>query len=144
MFIRASSTLPLILYASKYLRYVFSTERLNWSESKYSRYIFRGQNAQFFIGNKQEKGRVEFLWEFQIFYQGIIAQIFGKNICYLKSLISPWMGPLSKSLFWAFFLNSLRNPTTRKNQLWLRPFLPFPNVLCNICKLCFLNNCCIF
>ena len=56
-----------------------STERLILSASKYSRYIFRGRNAQFSIGTRQKKGRVECLWEFQIFYQGIIAQIFGKK-----------------------------------------------------------------
>ena len=54
---------------------------------KYSRYIFRGQNAQFSIGTKQQKGGIECLCEFQIFYQGIIAQIFGKSICYFKSPI---------------------------------------------------------
>ena len=37
----------------------FSTGRLILSVSKYSRYIFRGRNAQFSIGTKQEKGRVE-------------------------------------------------------------------------------------
>ena len=76
---------------------------------KYSRYIFGGRNAQFSIGTRQEKGRVECLWEFQIFYQGIIAQILGKNICYLKSPISSWTGPQSKLLFWAF----AKNPTTQ-------------------------------
>ena len=37
----------------------FSTERLILSASKYSRYIFRGRNAQFSIGTRQKKGRVE-------------------------------------------------------------------------------------
>ena len=84
-------------------------------------YIFRGRNVQISNGTRQEKGRVECLWEFQIFYQGITVQIFGKTICYFKSPISPWKGPQSKSLFWAFFLNSLWSPSTKKNQLWLSP-----------------------
>ena len=91
----------------------------------YSRYIFWGRNAQSSLGTKQEKGRVEYLWEFQIFYQGIMAQIFGKNICYFKSPISPWRGPQSKSLFWAFFLNSLWSPSTKKSALTEPPFLLF-------------------
>ena len=122
----------------------FSTERLILSVSKYSRYIFRGRNAQFSIETRQEKGRVECLWEFQIFHQGIIAQIFGKNICYSKSPISSRRGPQWKSLFWAFFLNSLRNPTTQKISLDWGPHLAFPNALRNICKFCFLNICCNF
>ena len=107
----------------------FSTERLILSVSKYSRYIFSGRNAQFSIGTKQEKGRVECLWEFQIFYQGIIAQIFGKNICYFKSPISPWRGPQSKSLFWAFLLDSLWSPFTHKISYDWAPLLAFPKCL---------------
>ena len=44
-----------------------------YQSPKYSRYIFTGQNAQFSIGTKQEKGGIECLCEFQIFYQGMIA-----------------------------------------------------------------------
>ena len=122
----------------------FSTERLILSVSKYSRYIFRGRNAQFSIETRQEKGRVECLWEFQIFHQGIIAQIFGKNICYSKSPISPWRGPQWKSLFWAFLLNSLWSPSTQKISFHWAPLLAFPNVWLNIFKFCFLNICCNF
>ena len=126
------------------ISYRFLTERLTSSVPKYSRYIFGGRNAQFSIGTRQEKGRVECLWEFQIFYQGIIAQIFGKNICYFKSPISPWRGPQSKSLFWAFFLNSLWSPSTKKISFDWAPLLAFPNVWLNIFKFCFLNICCNF
>ena len=120
----------------------FSTTALILSVSKYSRYIFRGWKAQFSIGTKQEKGRVECLWEFQIFYQGIIAQIFGKNICYFKSPISPWRGPQWKSLFWAFLLNLLWSPSTQKINVHWAPLLAFPNVWLNIFKFCLLNVCC--
>ena len=64
---------------------------------------------QFSIGSRQKKGKEIFLWEFQTFYPGMIAQIFEKNICYLKSPISSWTGPQSKLLFWAF----AKNPTTQ-------------------------------
>ena len=78
--------------------------------SKYSNYIFRERNAQFSVGTKQEKGQVEYVWEFQIFYQGIIAQICGEKIVILKVwfhhehglsesrylLISAFHGPLAE------------------------------------------------
>ena len=68
------------LCLSFYLPPNISDSFFNWaphlSASKYSRYIFWGQNAQFSIGTREEKGRVECLWEVQIFYPGIVAQIF--------------------------------------------------------------------
>ena len=123
----------------------FSAEYLILSASKYSRYNFWGRNAQFFIGTRQEKGQVECLWEFQIFSPEIIAQIFEEKIfVFFKSPISPWRGPQSKSLFWAFFLNSLWSPSTKKISFDWAPLLAFPNVLHNICKFCFINVCCKF
>ena len=122
----------------------FLTERLILSVPKYSRYIFGGRNAQFSIGTRQEKGRVECLWEFQIFYQGIIAQISGKNICYFKSQISSCRGPQWKSLFWAFHLSSLCSPSTQKISFHWAPLLAFPNVWLNIVKFCLFNICCNF
>ena len=92
----------------------------------------------------QEKGRFECLWEFQIFSPEIIAQIFEEKYLFFKSPISPWRGPQWKSLFWAFFLNSLRNHTTQKIRFHWGPLLAFPNDLRNICKFCFINICCKF
>ena len=39
-----------------------------------------------------------------IFEQGIIAQIFTKNIFYVRSPISPWLGPQQRLLFWNCFV----------------------------------------
>ena len=101
----------------------FSTERLILSASKCSRYIFRGRSAQFFIALELAWKRVEFnvSESFKYFTPELLRKYLKKSIRNFKSLIAPWRGPLSKSLFWAFFLNSLRNPTIRKNQLSLRP-----------------------
>ena len=38
-----------------------------------------------------------------IFERGIIAQIFTKNIFYVRSPISPWLGPQQRLLFWNCF-----------------------------------------
>ena len=66
----------------------FSTERLILSASKYSRFIFWGRNALFFIGTRQEKGRVEcFVRVSNIFPRKYYANIWKKNICYFKSPI---------------------------------------------------------
>ena len=71
--------------------------------------------------SKSELGvELNFHASFKYFTQEIGA----KNICYFKSQISPWRGPQSKSLFWALFLDSLRNPATKK-QLLLRPPFTF-------------------
>ena len=51
----------LLNFASHFICLGFSTERLILSVSKYSRYTFRGRNAQFSIEIEQEKGRVECL-----------------------------------------------------------------------------------
>ena len=95
-------------------------ERLISSASKYSRYIFRGRNTQFSIGTKQKKGRVECLWEFQIFYQGIMAQIFEKIFAILKV----WFhheGGLSQSRYFELFFSTRYEAPPQKNQLWLSP-----------------------
>ena len=119
----------------------FWTERLILSASKYSRYIFRGRNTQFSIGTKQKKGQVECLWEFQIFYQGIIAQIFGKKIFVFLKVRFHHEGGLSQSCYFELFFSTRYEAPPQKNQLWLSPLLGFPNVWLNIFKFCFLNIC---
>ena len=52
---------------------------------------------------KHERDAAEILWEFQIIEQGIIAQIFIKNI-FVRSPISPWLGPQQRLLFWNCFV----------------------------------------
>ena len=84
-----------------------STERLILSASKYSRYIFRGRNVQFFIGTRQEKGRVECLLEIQIFYQGIIAQIFGKKYLFFLKVRFHHEGGLSQSRYFGLFFSKI-------------------------------------
>ena len=127
-----------------------STVRLILSVSKYSRYIFSGRNAQFSIGTKQDKVQADLCditrtcvvnkrielnacENFQHFTNKSLLKYLEENICYLKSLISPWRGLQWKSLW---------SPSTPKNQLSLRLLLAFPNVWLNIFKYCFLNICC--
>ena len=99
----------------------FSAENLILSASKYSRYNFWGRNAQFFIGTRQEKGRVECLWEFQIFFPEIIAQIFEeKNICFSKVQFHH-EGTLSESRYFELFFSTRYETPPHKNQLLLRP-----------------------
>ena len=63
---------------------------------------------------------------FKYFTQELLRKYLKKNICNFKSPISPWRGPQWKLLFWAFFLNSLRNPTTQKISFHCEaPFLLF-------------------
>ena len=62
----------------------------------------------------QERGRVELLWQFQIFYLGILVQLFAINICHFRSL--QWRGPQWKSLFWAY-----EKPHQAKNQFSVKP-----------------------
>ena len=64
------------------------------------------------LGRKRVKLNVR--ESFKYFTQELLRKYLKKNICNFKSPISPWRGPQWKLLFWAFFLNSLRNPTTQK------------------------------
>ena len=82
---------------------------------------------QFSIGSRQKKGKEIFLWEFQTFYPGIIAQIFQKSICNFKQLISPWRGPQWKLLFWAFFSTLWEIPPHQKSAFTEPPFLLLKN-----------------
>jgi len=116
--IRDCSTLPPILSTTKYFSYVL-TGCLILSASKYSRYIFLGRKAQFFIGIRQEKGRVECLWEFQIFPPGIIAHIFeNKYLLFQKSNFT-MKGALVKVAILSFFSQLAKKPHHTKNQLSL-------------------------
>ena len=81
---------------------------------------------------------------FKYFTQELLRKYLKKNICNFKSPISPWRGPQWKLLFWAFFLNSLRNPTTQKISFHWAPLLAFPNVWPNNWTFRFLNICCNF
>ena len=112
--IRDSSILPLILYASKYYRSI-----LQLSASFYQcpniPHIFLGDEMNSSqLELCQERGRVELLWQFQIFYLGILVQLFAINICHFRSL--QWRGPQWKSLFWAY-----EKPHQAKNQFSVKP-----------------------
>ena len=98
----------------KILQINFTTERLILSMSKYSTYIFGDEMNSSQLELCQERGRVELLWQFQIFYLGILVQLFAINICHFRSL--QWRGPQWKSLFWAY-----EKPHQAKNQFSVKP-----------------------
>ena len=66
------------------------------------------------------------------------------NICFFRSLISPWTGPQWKSLFRAFFLSMIYFFTMPKISLHWGPVQPFLNVDHNFGKNCFLKKLCKF
>ena len=142
MAVRDSSTLPLILSTSKYFRYVFQLSASFYQRPNIPDTFFgdKMHNSSLELGRKRVELKV--CESFKYFSQELLHKYLKKDICYFKSPISPRRGPQWKSLFWAFFLNSQRNPTTQKISFHWGPLHAFSNVWRNICKFCFQNICC--
>ena len=61
-------------------------------------------------------------------------------ICYFRSPISPWMGPATKTIFGAFFLDMFYIFTMPKTSLVWGPVQPFLNKDHDFGHICFLKN----
>ena len=90
--------------------------------TKYSRYIFRGQNAEFSIETKEERIELNVCESFKYFSKNYCANILKKYSLLKKS--SPWREPWWKFLFWAFLLNE--TPPHTKIRFYWALLLAFP------------------
>ena len=116
------STLPLILFVSKYFRYVFRTR----NEIFFFFYWPLSNNS----GRK--KGRVEPHLSYPYFWgKQLVHRYLQNNICYFRSPISPWRVPQRKSLFWAFILRMVHIFTIWKISLLRHPLQAFLNIYFN-------------
>ena len=144
MGIRDSSTLPLILSTSKYFRYVFQLSASFYQHPNIPDTFFGDKMHSSLLELCRKRVELNVSESFKYFSQELLHKYLQRNISHFKSPILSWRGPQWKSIFWAFFLNSLRNPTTHKISFHWGPLLAFSNIWRNICKFCFLNIGCNF
>ena len=79
---------------------------------------------------------------FKYFSEKLLRKYLKKKIFVFQKSNFTMKGASVKVAISSFFLNSLRNPTTRKISFHWGPHLAFPIIRRNICKSCFLNNSC--
>ena len=98
------STLLLILSAFKYFRLILKRPNEHFSIS-FSHY----HAIETFVQQlRKEKGTSWTLLNDPNIWSKQVAQRFlQNNICYFRSLISPWTGPHPTSLFWGFYLGTV-------------------------------------
>ena len=115
------------LCLSFYLLTNISDRFFNWAPHFISIQIFQNfwyeiHSSSLELGRKRVELNV--CESFKYFSRELLRKYLKKNICHFQRPISSWRGPQWKSLFWAFFLNSLRNPTTQKiSWIWWRSSL---------------------